>query len=398
MPTVWPENNSKRLLKSLTTLIALMGENERSYKMQETMKAWVLHGAQDLRYEDMKVPEIGPLDALIRPVMVSTCTTDVHLLETADAMPWMLGKALGHEAVGVIEKVGSDVVDFKAGDLVTIPGAAPEFRSLEGQLGKAYLVDKGPYSILNKDIPERGGSFCELVYVHDVDMNAARIEEGVTPIQALMFTDMVKTAIGTVKEAEVGLGDSVCVIGIGPVGLCAVELCAIQGAASIVGVGHRQRCRELAMKYGATATCSYKDGDIAEQAIALNGGKKFDKVLICGGNSDKVFNDALKCVGQPATISNAVFFATDRETILDNRLWAFGNSRVTIRGVGSKIMGRANNERYMKLIQLGRIHPEHLVTHKFYGLEQVPEAIKLMADHDPDVIKPIVILDKNYDY
>lgn len=366
--------------------------------MADTMKAWVLHGTQDLRYEDMKIPEIGPKDALIRPVLVSTCTTDVHLLIAANALPQMLGKALGHEAVGVIERVGDEVQDFKVGDLVTVPAAAPEFRSLEGQLGKAFLVDRGPYSALNTGIPERGGSFAEYAYAYDVDMSASLIPEGVTPIQALMYIDMVGTALAAVKEAEVSLGDTVCVIGIGPVGLSVVELCARSGATTIVGVGNRKVCRDLAMKYGATGTCSYKDGDIAEQAIALNGGKQFDKVIICGGNSNQVFNDALKCVAECGIISNATFFATDAETVINNMLWGFGNRRITIRGVCSKTIGRAHSDRYLKLIQTGRIHPEHLVTHKFYGLDKVADAIQIMADHDPTVIKPVVVLDKTYDY
>lgn len=362
------------------------------------MKAYVLHGTQDLRYEDMKIPSIGPKDALVRTVLVSTCTTDVHLLANADAMPQMLGKALGHEAIGVIDKVGEEVKDFKAGDVVIIPAGAPEWRSLAAQDGKAYLTDNGPYSIANKDIPERGGSFAEYVHIYDADMNATHIPEGVTPIQGLMYTDMVKTGINAVLEAEVKMGDTVCCIGIGPVGLMAVALSALQGATNIIGVGHRQCCRDLAIKYGANGTVSYRDGDIAEQAIALNGGKKFDKVIISGGNADKVFDDALKCCAPGGVISNDVFFAGEKEVRFNNLYWGMGNGRITIKAVGSKIMGRANNDRYLQLIAKGRLSPEYLVTHKFYGLEHVPEAIKMMADHNPEVIKPIVVLDKDYDY
>ena len=87
-----------------------------------------------------------------------------------------------------------------------------------------------------------------------------------------MLSDMVPTGFHGAELADIQFGDNVAVIGIGPVGLMAVAAAAIRGAANIYAVGSRKNCVELAKEYGATHIVNYRNGDIVEQIMALNGG------------------------------------------------------------------------------------------------------------------------------
>ena len=98
-----------------------------------------------------------------------------------------------------------------------------------------------------------------------------------------MLSDMVPTGFHGVELADVQFGDTVLVVGIGPVGLMAVAGANLRGASRIICVGTRQICRDVAKGYGATDFIGYKDGPIDEQVMALTGGKGVDKAIVAGG-------------------------------------------------------------------------------------------------------------------
>lgn len=105
-------------------------------------------------------------------------------------------------------------------------------------------------------------------------MNLARIPEGVSLAAGVMATDMITTGFSAVEMAEVAYGDTVVVIGIGPVGLMSVAGAALRGAGRIIAVGGREVTRELAVKYGAEVTVDYRDGDLRQQLDEVLGPKK----------------------------------------------------------------------------------------------------------------------------
>ena len=109
------------------------------------------------------------------------------------------------------------------------------------------------------------------------------------------FPDMVPTGFHGVELADVQFGDTVLVIGIGPVGLMSVAGTALRGASRIIAVGTRKNCVEAAKLYGATDFVSYKNGTIEEQVLAMTDGKGVDKVVIAGGGCE-TFESAVKCL------------------------------------------------------------------------------------------------------
>ena len=123
-------------------------------------------------------------------------------------------------------------------------------------------------------------------HVNDADGNLAHLPEGMDITEACMLSDMVPTGFHGAELADVQFGDTVLVVGIGPVGLMAVAGAALRGAARILAVGTRPVCVEAARKYGATDFISYKNGPIDEQVLALTGGKGVDCAIIAGGDVD----------------------------------------------------------------------------------------------------------------
>jgi threonine dehydrogenase-like Zn-dependent dehydrogenase len=219
------------------------------------MKAYVLHGRGNAAWTDVPVPSLGQYDALVRPTAVATCTTDVHLIETA-GLPAAVGKAIGHEAVGIVEEVGARVKDFKPGDRVIIPSAGSDWRHPRAQRGEAkYHQNNNPYL---SDDPDTAGSFSELARAIDADQTLSHIPEGVTDEQAVMVPDMVATGFTGAERMEIQFGETVLVMGIGPVGLMGVAGAALRGAGRIIAVGSRPNTVELAKRYGATDIVDYK--------------------------------------------------------------------------------------------------------------------------------------------
>ena len=330
-----------------------------------------------------------PTGAFIRPLIWSPCTSDAHLCETGcESLPYLLGKAVGHEMCGEVVEVGADVRDFKAGDEVIVDAVMPVWRSLEAQDGNAKQHQDNMYAGI--DHPDRGGSFVETYYIRDADMNLAHIPEGVTLDQAIMVPDMMCTAFTGVAQANIGFGDSVAVIGVGPVGLTAVRAAVLSGAGSVFVVGSRKICFEVAKEYGATKTFDYHDEGYLESMVAENG-KPFDSVIVCGGTEDSV-NDGLSILKKGGTLVNLSTFFGGKDICIDPANWGFGYGDKTIKGAGCG-GGRLLIERMAALISCGRIDPSRLITQRFHGLDSIPEAMQLFLDHDRNMIKPVIYND-----
>ena len=131
-----------------------------------------------------------------------------------------------------------------------------------------------------KFLIQEDGVFAERFKVNNADNNLVMLPEGMDLADALMVTDMMSTGFYGAEMANVQLGDTVVVFGIGPVGLMAIAGAKLMGAGKIYATGTRQNCAELALEYGATEIISYKDGNTVEQILEKEGGNKVDCVII----------------------------------------------------------------------------------------------------------------------
>lgn len=350
------------------------------------MKAFVLKAPGETAWYDAPEPQIVPNGAILKPIAVSTCSSDVHTV-FGNGSPKQPNLILGHECIAQVIQVGEQVQDFKVGDRVAVPAVTPDWRDISIQEGNDRHAS-APFSghQLGRTQP---GVFSERFLIADADTTLAHIPMELTDEQALMCVDVVTTGFTGAEYADIKYGDTVCVIGIGPIGLMAVAAAAVSGAARIIAVGTRDVCVSLAKEYGATDILNYNECDIVEKVKEITGGVGVDSTIIAGGDGQvlaQAYDITRYGIG---TISNVNYFG--------------GNGYLSIpifssgRGMCGKTLhmelakgGRARLERMMQMVKFGRINPQALVTHHLYGFEKIEEALLLMKDKPKDLIKVMV--------
>ena len=336
---------------------------------------------------DHPVPQCGPLDAIIRPIAVAPCTSDVMVYhgfagEHDDII-------IGHEAVGIIEKTGELVTRFHPGDRVAVPCVTPDWLAPGVQNPRRVAHDAGEQAS-SKFGSAKDGVMAELFHVNHADANLAAIPESVTNEAALMATDMMATGLHGAAVAEVGFGDTVVVVGIGPVGLMAVAGAILRGAGRVIAVGTRAAAIPVALGYGASEVISYRNGTISTQVLALTDGLGADEVIVAGGDI-VTLAEAVRAVRPGGIVSN-INFQDERAVLrLPMLSWGLGMSDKDIRGSYCPGGGEMTAA-MLRLIEHGRLDPTRMITHRFHGWDCLPEAFYLMDAKPADLIKPVVFL------
>lgn len=351
------------------------------------MRAFVFDRPSGVVWKDVPIPSVvEPYGALLQPVLIAPCSSDAHTV-FGGCVPKQENHILGHECVARVVQVASQVRDFKVGDIVAVPAITPNWRAVAIQEGcDRHADDHFSGHRLGRTWP---GVFAEYFALPDADTTLAHIPEGVTLEQALMSVDVMTTGFTGAEYANIKMGDTVCVLGIGPIGLMAIAGALHLGAARIIAVGTRPICVRLAKEYGATDVISYKDGDVVEQVLTMTNGIGPDSVIIAGGG-DEVFTQAVDMVRYGiGTISNVNYYGGTGCLGFPKFSGGRGMAGKTIHTELAK-GGRARIERMLKMIQYGRVNPEPLITHKFKGLESIEKALVLMNDKPKDLIKAAV--------
>ncbi len=352
------------------------------------MKGFAMLGIGRTGWIEKPRPACGPLDAVVRPVAVAPCTSDIQTVWEG-ALGERTNMILGHEAAGVVEEVGSLVRDFKPGDRVIVSAITPDWGDVNSQRG--FPMHSSGMLAGWKFSNFKDGVFAEYFHVNEADANLALLPKGMDPGVGAMISDMMPTGFHAVELADVRFGDDVAVIGIGPVGLMAVAGCVLRGAANIYCTGSRPRCRDVAMTYGATRIIDYRDGNISEQILELTGGRGVDRVCVAGGTVD-TFDEAVRML-KPGGCIGAVNYLGGGDSIkIPRREWGCGMSHKTIR-CGLMPGGRLRSEKLAAMVTARRVDPSLLLTHKLRGFERLGEALNLMRCKTPDLIKPVVYME-----
>ena len=351
------------------------------------MKAYAMLSLGKTGWIEKERPSCGPMDAILRPIAVAPCTSDVHTVWEG-AIGDRKDLILGHEAVGEVVEVGEYVRDFKPGDICIVPAITPDWNSEEAQDG--FPMHSG--GMLNgwKFSNTKDGVFAEFFHVNDADGNLALLPKGMAPETATMLCDMMPTGFQASEMSGVRYGDDVVVIGIGPVGLMAVRGAVLRGAGRIFAVGTRKNCVEVALEYGATEIINYKNGSILDQVMVLTNGKGVDKVLIAGGDV-RTFDEAIKMLKPGGAIGNVNYLGSGDYIQIPRVEWGVGMGHKMI-NAGLMLGGRRRMERLAAMVMAGRIDPSRLLTHRFEGFDAIEEALFLMRDKPGDLIKPVVTI------
>ena len=337
------------------------------------MNSFVLIEPGKVGWHDSPEPELTPYGAVLRPVAVAPCTSDVHTV-FGGGSPKAPNLILGHECIAEVLETGELVRDFAPGEMVAVPAITPDWRALSIQEHN-FNHAGAPFSghQLGRSQP---GVFAEKFLIPDADT----------------CVDVVTTGFTGAEFADIKIGDTVVILGIGPIGLMAVAGARLLGAARIIAVGSRTKCVELAREFGATDVLNYKDGDIVERVKEMTGGLGADSVVICGGR-DEAFSQAVDMVRYGiGTVSNVNYFGGTGNLPFPKFSGGRGMAGKTIHTELAK-GGRARIERMLKMVQYGRISPEKLVTHTLQGFDKIEDALYMMRDKPEGLVKVMVRID-----
>lgn len=288
--------------------------------MNGKMKAIVYYGKNDVRLEEMDIPEIGPKDVLLKSKYASLCGSDIHAVRKGPQWAKAEHQIFGHEYAATVAEVGSEVTKYKIGDRVF--GVNMAF------CGECYYCKHNDYAHcigIGKNYTGQGipGAFAQYFKFSDPENEHAFapylnslmvIPDELTDEQCAMM-EPFGVGLGAVEKAGVKEGDTVLVMGAGIIGISAAQWCKARGAKTIVVSRGRHRL-EIAKKCGADHVISTLDGDCYDQVAAVTEetgwywGKKtttVDVVIDCAGYPGS-FNDALKIVKPGGCICLAALY------------------------------------------------------------------------------------------
>ncbi|MHC8314297.1 NAD(P)-dependent alcohol dehydrogenase [Pseudomonas sp. LB3P31] len=349
------------------------------------MKAAVFVEKNRIVLDDKPVPEVGPLDALVRITTTTICGTDVHILR--GEYPVAKGLTVGHEPVGVIERLGSQVRGFVEGQRVIAGAITPS--------GQSYACLCGCGS---QDGPDTRHGFratggwkfgntidgcqAEYVLVPDALANLSPIPDSLSDEQVLMCPDIMSTGFSGAERGGVEIGDTVAVFALGPIGLCAVAGARLKGATTIIGVDAVAERMTVAKQLGATHVVNFKDGDVVDQIMALTDGRGVD-VSIEALGTQGTFESALRVLRPGGKLSSLGVYSSDLRIPLDAFAAGLGDySIVTTLCPG----GKERMRRLMSVVESGAVDLSPLVTHRF-KLDDIEAAYDLFAHQRDGVMK-----------
>ena len=360
--------------------------------MTAMMKAAVFVDKGRIELADKPIPDVGPNDALVRITTTTICGTDVHILK--GEYPVAKGLTVGHEPVGVIEKLGSAVQGYTEGQRVIAGAICPNFNSYAAQDGApsqdgSYLIAQGLCGCHGYKATAGwrfgnliDGTQAEYVLVPDAQANLAPIPDGLTDEQVLMCPDIMATGFKGAENANIRIGDTVVVFAQGPIGLCATAGARLLGATTIIAVDGNDHRLGIAKKMGADVTLNFRNVDVVDEVMKLTGGKGADSSIEALG-TQATFAQAMKVLRPGGTLSSLGVYSEDLTIPLAQ--FAAGLGDHTIRTALCP-GGKERMRRLMNVVASGRVDLGVLVTHH-YKLDDIVAAYDLFAHQRDGVLK-----------
>lgn len=336
---------------------------------------------------DKPRPVAGANEAIVRTTAALICTSDVHTV--AGALPVENGRTLGHEAVGVIEELGSEVSGFEVGARVAVNAVTPCWTCSYCQIGLSSqcrgLLGGYQYTA------QVDGNMAEYFRVPMAQANLAVIPDELPDEAAVYACDMLSTGFMGAENAEIGIGDSVVIFAQGAVGLCATIGARLRGAGRIIVVEAIPERIELAKKYGADVVLDYTKDDVAARILELTDGHGTDAAIEALG-APQTFEAGLAAIRAGGTLSNIGYHGENPDPLkLDLTAFGLGMGDKSIR-TGLCRGGSDRMNRIFRMMLTGKVDPTAMTTHRF-GFADVQRAFEMMAGKHDGIIKPLITFD-----
>jgi alcohol dehydrogenase len=360
--------------------------------MAAMMKALVFVEPGRIELTDKPIPDVGPNDALVRITTTTICGTDVHILK--GEYPVKKGLTIGHEPVGVIEKLGSAVVGYQEGQRVIAGAICPSFTSYSSQDGfpsqdGSYLIPSGQCGLHGYKATAGwrfgnliDGTQAEYVLVPDAQANLAPIPDGLTDEQVLMCPDIMSTGFKGAENANIRIGDFVVIFAQGPIGLCATAGARLLGATTIVTVDGNDHRLGISKGLGADVTLNFKNCDVVDEVMKLTGGRGADSSIEALG-TQSTFESAMRVLKPGGTLSSLGVYSTDLKIPLGPFAAGLGDHQINTALCPG---GKERMRRLINVVESGRLDLNVLVTHT-YKLDDIVAAYDLFANQREGVLK-----------
>ncbi|MFE7718182.1 NAD(P)-dependent alcohol dehydrogenase [Nocardia rhizosphaerihabitans] len=347
------------------------------------MKAFVMKEIGSVGFMEKPVPEPGPFDAIVRTTTALICTSDSHTVQGGIGPRENL--TLGHEAVGVVHAVGSEVVTVRPGDRVLSGAITPDWGDAASQNGFPSQSG-GPLGGF-KFANSKDGVFAEYFHVNDADANLAVIPDDVPDARAVYCADMLSTGFMGAEKGNIPIGGTVAVLAQGPVGLMVTAGARLRGAGQVVGVESVAGRQALARRFGADEIVDFTSEDVVERVLELTGGEGVDTAIEALG-ADITFQTAVKITKPGGTISVVGYFGEGEFVRIPRVEWGVGMADKTI-ATGLCPGGRLRMERLLRVLQSGRVDPTPMTTHEF-AFTDMERAFEVSDKKLDDVVKVLI--------
>lgn len=341
--------------------------------MSDTTRAAFIKTPFQVKIETVAVPALAFDEVLLAVDAVGICGTDIHLA-AAWATEW---QRFGHETAGRVVRCGEGVTDLTPGDLVAVQATAP--------CGQCESCQNGdPRECLDWKRFRTSRAFADYVIVpRRTIWKITRL----TPIEVTLI-EPLSVALDLVRVADVSLGQSVAIVGPGPIGLMALKLCKLQGAsrAFVFGAANDRDRFPLALDLGAEAAYDVTEVDPIAVIKAATKGRGVDRVLVTA--PVHVMNQALDLARWGGIIAFLGFDEDPRQAIVPIDLNEFHFRRLQLRAsyaAPATLFPLAE-----QLIADRQIDPRRFITHTF-PLTRLTEALHLVAKHHDGVVKAVIV-------
>ncbi len=358
----------------------------------QVMRAWTLGAPGELHLGFKPRPKPGTAEVQVRIDAVAICATDLEVIAHGPpalingGLPFNQGWTPGHEYMGTVTALGAGVDECVIGDRVAVEihAGCGRCRRCRSGMYTSCLNYGRNYGPFNKGHRANGftteGGFAEYAINHINTL--VRVPDGMSDAEAALAVTAGTSMYGFTELGGLVAGESVVVIGPGPIGLLAVGIAKGLGASPVALVGTRQNRLEVGRKLGADILIDARAEDSVARVRALTDGIGADYVIDCAGTEQSI-NDAIHMTSRGGKICLAAFphgrASIDLGHAVMNNIYLFG-----IRGEGKSAVGRA-----MALMAARRFDATLIHTHTF-DMPDLPEAIRYARERIDDAIKVVV--------
>ena len=387
------------------------------------MKAVCWHGAHDVRVETVNDPKLlNPRDAIIKITSTAICGSDLHLYD--GYIPTMEpGDIVGHEFMGEVVEVGTEVKNLKLGDRVVVPFTI--------SCGSCFFCQKDLWSLCDNSNPNAwmaekfwghspaglygyshllggyAGGQAEYARVPFADVGPIKIPDGLSDEQVLFLTDIFPTGYMAAENADIEPGDTVAVWGCGPVGQFAIRSAYMLGAERVIAIDRIPERLRMAKEQGKAEIINYEEVDAGEALKEMTGGRGPDRCIEAVGMEahgtdamalyDKVKQTVKLETGRPTALRQAIVACRKGGTVSIPGVYGGFVDKVPMGAIVNKGLtlrsGQTHVQKYLQplleRIQNGEIDPSFIITHRL-SLGDAPRGYEIFKKKEENCIKVVL--------